>query len=93
MTKPIDMILHCPRCGKQHIDAPEDGHHEGQDAQSGAWSPGWSNPPHRSHLCDCGCVWRPADVETNGVQCIKTAGKEDNWPTSTLEYNRAAPAA
>ena len=21
--KPIDMVLHCPACGQQHIDAPE----------------------------------------------------------------------
>ncbi len=21
--EPIDMILHCPSCGKQHVDAPE----------------------------------------------------------------------
>lgn len=32
--EPIDMILHCPNCGKQHVDAPEPdicecGHREG----------------------------------------------------------------
>lgn len=23
-SEPIDMILHCPRCGLQHVDAAED---------------------------------------------------------------------
>jgi hypothetical protein len=65
--KPIPMVLHCPRCGVQHIDvATED----------------WPNPPHRSHACqtpDCGTIWRPADVTTAGVQSIETKGKSDNW--------------
>ena len=56
---PIDMILHCPKCGVQHIDAPE--------------GEGWTNPPHRSHLCHtCATVWRPADVATNGVREIRS---------------------
>lgn len=61
---PIDMILFCPSCGVQHIDEP---------------SGDWANPPHRSHLCHaCGHIWRPADVPTNGVRFIKTAGKADS---------------
>lgn len=74
--KPIDMVLHCSKCGMQHIDrrdTPEDG---------ADWNdPGiaWTNPPHRSHLCaGCGHIWRPADVPTNGVQAVKTAGKNDS---------------
>lgn len=63
---PIPMILYCPNCGRQHVDAPDE-------------AKGWSNPPHRSHLCPCGCVFRPADVCTVGVESIKTCGKEDNW--------------
>lgn len=60
---PIPMILFCPTCGGQHIDAP---------------SPGWDNPPHRSHLCAfCGYIWRPADVPTTGVAKIQTRGKFD----------------
>jgi len=59
------MLLWCPKCNAQHIDEP---------------SEGWDNPPHRSHLChDCGCIWRPADVPTNGVKDIKTAGDADTW--------------
>lgn len=65
MTDPINMLLWCPQCNAQHIDAP---------------SEGWNNPPHRSHLChECGCIWRPADVATNGVAEVKTAGDADTW--------------
>jgi len=68
MSEPIDMILHCPVCGTQHIDAPEPDN-------------GWTNPPHKSHLChSCKTVWRPADVPTNGVKEIKTRGEADTWP-------------
>lgn len=64
-SKPIDMVLHCPGCGVQHIDSPYP-------------AKGWTNPPHRSHLCHgCGLVWRPADIPTNGVQAVRTTGKED----------------
>ncbi|UOF79469.1 Zn-ribbon protein [Caudoviricetes sp.] len=80
---PIDMILHCPSCGLQHVDAPEpasgyDVSHEGADAAT--WTNAqWTNPPHRSHQCHgCGHIWRPADVPTNGVAAIKTKGKADS---------------
>lgn len=66
--EPLPMILHCPDCGEQHIDAPDD-------------ESGWSNPPHKSHLCHaCGTIWRPADVPTEGVSDIETRGKRDTWP-------------
>lgn len=71
---PINMVLHCPKCGRQHIDAPDtdyDPHYEGHMI--------WTNPPHRSHLCHgCGWIWRPADVPTNGVAAVKTKGKADS---------------
>lgn len=75
--KPIDMVLHCPACGMQHIDRDE-GQHMGAHADPSMWR----NPPHRSHLCrkedgGCGFVWRPADVPTNGVERTKTVGKAD----------------
>lgn len=64
---PIDMVLHCPACGLQHIDAPDER------------TPDWKNEPHRSHLCHgCGHIWRPADVPTNGVKAVKTTGKADS---------------
>jgi hypothetical protein len=62
----IDMILPCPKCGLQHVDAPEPEN-------------GWDNPPHKSHLCHgCGTIFRPADVPTNGVAQIKTRGENDS---------------
>jgi regulator of replication initiation timing len=65
---PIDVLLFCPHCGKQHVDEPQP-------------EKGWDNPPHRSHLCAfCRWVWRPADVPTNGVAKIKTKGQRDKDP-------------
>jgi len=64
---PIPMLLFCPRCGMQHIDAPSP-------------EEGWINPPHRSHKCAaCRTVWRPADVATTGVAEILTRGSSDDW--------------
>lgn len=69
VAEPVEMILHCPTCRVQHVDAPDDR------------TPDWTNPPHRSHLCHaCGFVWRPADVPTSGVAAIKTIGKADTAP-------------
>lgn len=71
VPKPINMILFCPSCGTQHIDGVE--RHPGGEIF-------WSNPPHRSHKCaDCGTIWRPCDLPTNGVQFIETKGKADTW--------------
>lgn len=69
-ASPIAMILFCPACGTQHVDAPE---------------PGWDNPPHRSHACrhvdgGCGHIWRPSDVATTGVRTIETRGSADSSP-------------
>lgn len=67
--QPVPMVLHCPRCHLQHIDAPDER------------TPEWHNPPHRSHLCHgCGFVWRPADVPTVGVERTQTTGKNDSPP-------------
>lgn len=75
----IPMVLHCPRCGTQHIDEA---------------TAEWDNPPHRSHACQkdgCGCIWRPADVPTTGVATISTKGKSDNWaPGDTTLADRWA---
>lgn len=66
--RPVPMILHCPECHLQHIDEPDER------------TPEWDNPPHRSHLCHgCGCIWRPADVPTEGVRYTWTRGKADTW--------------
>lgn len=67
-THTLPMILRCPKCNFQHIDKPEP-------------HSGWTNPPHKSHLCKaCMCVWRPADVHTTGVAAIESRGKDDNYP-------------
>ena len=95
--KSIDMVLHCPACGMQHVDednseqvrivAAERGYEHGsRDWEAFIERNEWANPPHRSHLCaGCGHVWRPADVCTNGVAAVKTKGKQDSpIPASTL---------
>lgn len=70
---PLSMLLYCPACGTQHIDEPDE------------LTPGWTNPPHRSHLCHaCACIWRPADVPTNGVKRIGTLGKADTWEPGSM---------
>lgn len=64
-TAPIPMILFCPQCGEQHIDAPEPG-------------TDWDNPPHRSHTCHtCKTIFRPCDRFTTGVAAIETHGTKD----------------
>ena len=86
---PIDMLLHCPRCHVQHVDVPKScDMGRGCDAVGVCYAEAhgeperctaWTNRPHRSHLCaDCGYIWRPADVPTNGVTEIKTKGKDDS---------------
>lgn len=91
LETPIDMILHCPACLEQHIDAPDEPDKYCVTTPDGGCAstdprcmhqeepaPRWTNPPHRSHLCKhCGFIWRPADVATNGVAEIKTKGKDD----------------
>lgn len=65
---PIPMILICPSCSTLHVDEPDER------------TPGWTNPPHKSHLCHaCGTIWRPADLPTVGVAAIETKGKADTW--------------
>lgn len=92
-AEPVDLILHCPECGFQHIDEP--GRHtrwanvEHPPATDGK---PWDNPPHRSHLChQCGYIWRPADVPTNGVAAIKTKGQHDS-PAPGVYASKAEPA-
>lgn len=56
LAEPIDMVLHCPACGMQHIDAVEELPMP-MPGSSFEGSAGWVNPPHRSHLCHgCGQI-------------------------------------
>lgn len=76
--RPVDMLLFCPKCGVQHVDGVED--HEVDHGSHVEVVADWMNPPHRSHLCHaCGCIWRPADVPTNGVAALQTRGEADTW--------------
>jgi hypothetical protein len=70
---PIPMLLYCPKCNGQHIDAA---------------IPGWTNPPHRIHTCTvqarpdeaaCGHRWRPSDYYTTGVARLETSGIADGF--------------
>src|SRR5438046_621572 len=62
---PVAMVLFCPACGLQHIDAADP-------------ERGWENKPHRTHLCyGCSHHFRPADVPTEGVWTIETIGAFD----------------
>lgn len=75
---PVDIVTHCEKCGLQHVDAVEELPMP-LPGSSLEGSAGWTNPPHRSHLCHgCGHIWRPADVPTNGVLAVKTQGKADS---------------
>lgn len=90
IPEPIPMILFCPSCGMQHLDAAEP--HKLECNVMAPLAPGgpiirsiicdcgrWANPPHRSHLCaGCSKVWRPADVPTIGVADISTRGSRDS---------------
>ena len=50
----VPQILNCPECKARHID-------EGDFAEK----------PHHTHACQsCGFVWRPAVVNTHGVQFL-----------------------
>jgi rubredoxin len=57
----VPMIIHCPQCCARHID-------EGEFAEK----------PHHTHSCQlCGFVWRPAKLNTHGVQFLP-GYKNDN---------------
>ncbi|GEM_PF-1790519 len=76
---PVPMVLYCPRCHVQHVDAPDER------------TPDWQNPPHRSHLCHgCGLIWRPADVPTIGVERTQTVGRGDT-PFTPARAGEQAP--
>ncbi len=79
---PVDMILHCPKCGTQHVDKPYVMNSE-SDPTAPELNKEWTNPPHKTHLClnpRCKNLWRPADVPTNGVLELKEAGKDYQNP-------------
>lgn len=71
VAAPIDMVLHCPACGVQHLDSDE-------------WQ-NLPHRSHLCHYC--GHIWRPADVPTNGVTALKTKGKNDSPIVNRVIYS------
>lgn len=50
----VPLILHCPECNKRHVDKGD-----------------FAKKPHHTHACQsCGFTWRPAVVNTVGVQFL-----------------------
>lgn len=51
---PIPMLLWCPQCNERHVD-------------KGAFT----TKPHHTHACQkCGMTWRPAVIDTVGVEFL-----------------------
>lgn len=62
--KPIAILLHCPMCNVRHIDEGE-----------------FATKPHSTHACQsCGHCWRPAIVDTVGVQFLPGFKNEKGTP-------------
>lgn len=86
--KPVDVVLYCPKCSRQHIDAPESEEEYTRRLFESSWwecggdkPPRWTNPPHKSHLCErCRHVWRPSDHPTNGVPRTASGKDDDTAP-------------
>ena len=75
-TAPIDMLLFCPRCGLQHVDAPDPelGPDDAEFGMREHRENRWTNPPHATHTCHgCGLNWRPSNANTNGVGTLPVA--------------------
>lgn len=79
---PVEIVFSCPQCCEPHVDEARPWICE----TCGLPEPGctcvtfaaWLNPPHKSHRCErCNHVWRPSDVQTNGVKETRTKGQRD----------------
>lgn len=87
--RPIPMILHCPGCGAQHIDEPEECSDEGCPHYGTPHSHTdlWQNPPHKEHKCRvCEKLWTPANVPTMGVKELPAVGKPDFYKNCVFEH-------
>lgn len=100
---PIPMCFYCPACGVQHIDMPGSHWSDHFDAPAETRGPvyeeavaarlewektAWTNPPHKSHKCaGCGHQWRPADIDTVGVEEINTRHADDSRVVAPVGYH------
>lgn len=73
--KPVPMILFCPKCGHQHVDA-------------GGFE---KIPHRTHACEKCNYFWRPADVDTVGVAEINTQGESDDIPIRNYAASAARP--
>jgi hypothetical protein len=79
--EPVAMLLYCPRCQMQHVDAADTEEEYTRKLHESAWwelggeKPArWTNPPHATHTCKgCGLNWRPSNAPTVGVAAIPVA--------------------
>lgn len=83
---PVYMVLYCPKCGMQHIDAADRcAECPGGDCMCVKQQERWTNPPHKSHLCHgCGHIWRPSDTPTNGIKATTSGKDADTAPLQNL---------
>lgn len=77
MSEPIPMILTCPMCCARHVDAGV-----------------FATKPHHTHACQaCGMTWRPAVVDTVGVQFLPgfkdEPGAQDFSPEAAARHTLA----
>lgn len=67
---PLPMILTCPTCGERHVDKGT-----------------FATKPHHTHACQhCGMVWRPAVIDTVGVQFLPGFKDEPNADAAPATY-------
>lgn len=90
------MVLHCPKCGEQHIDKAQPDVCEicGRDREAHSIDEAdslcsgfkaWLNPAHKTHRCHfCNFVWKPFDYPTNGVETLTVQVGEKGVSESRL---------
>lgn len=59
-TRPLPVVITCPECGEEHVDAV--------DPVTGI---DWSKRKHHEHQCSvCKYLWTPALIPTVGVKSL-----------------------
>jgi predicted RNA-binding Zn-ribbon protein involved in translation (DUF1610 family) len=76
-SKPVPMRLPCPRCHELHVDTGD-----------------FATKLHHTHACQhCGEVWRPALVNTVGVQFLPGFRDERTYTASEIRYGKITVTA